>query len=63
MQACIEDGNLIITLPLNAEPVPSKTGKTLIVASSHGSQTTAVVVGGKNLIVGVNAYVPAAQHG
>ena len=39
MTAEIKDGMLIITLPMQT-PTPSSTGKTLIVACSHGSQKT-----------------------
>ena len=55
--AKIVKGSLVITLPLNDPPVPSKTGKTLIVASSHGNQTTELSVNGKAVTVGVNAYI------
>jgi len=47
---------LIITLELS-EPRPSASGKTLVVASTHGNQPTAVEVDGKPVIVGVNAYI------
>ncbi len=57
MNAVIEKGNLIITIPVNAKPTASESGKTLQVASSHGNTPTAVVVDGSPLIVGVNAYI------
>lgn len=57
INARIEKGKLIIEIPTNATPVPSMTGKTLVVASSHGNQPTACMVDGKPLIVGLNAYV------
>jgi len=58
MTAEIKDGMLIITLPMQT-PAPSSTGKTLIVASSHGSQKTAATVNGKTVRVGVNAFIEA----
>jgi len=59
IKAKIPGGELILTIPLNKTPVPSGSGKTLIVASSHGNQTTEVTVNGKPVIVGVNAYIKA----
>jgi hypothetical protein len=40
------------------EPTPSATGKTLVVASSHGNIQTGASVNGRNIVVGVNAYIP-----
>ena len=57
MKVEIKDGNIIITLPLNSTPAPSASGKTLVVASSHGNQATTAVVQGKPVVVGVNAYI------
>ena len=54
----IEGKELVIRLPLNEKPVPSATGKTLVVASTHGNKTTEVKVDGKNVVLGVNAYIP-----
>jgi hypothetical protein len=56
METKIEGGNLIIVLPLQ-KPQPSASGKTLVVASTHGNMPTEVKVDGKTLIIGVNAYV------
>lgn len=47
---------ITITLPL-AGLRPSKSGKTLIVASSNGNQATTAEFDGKPVIIGVNAYV------
>ena len=58
MKAHIENGELVIRLPLNKDPVPSASGKTLVVATSHGNQKTEAVVSGQPVIVGVNAYIP-----
>ncbi len=38
-------------------PHPSRTGKTLIVASTHGNVKTDALVNGQPLTVSVNAYV------
>jgi hypothetical protein len=52
----VKDGNLVITLPMGA-PAPSASGKTLVVASTHGNQATTATVNGKPVIIGVNAYI------
>lgn len=57
VQAVIEGNELVIRLPLNPTPVPSATGKTLVVASSHGNVETEAKVNGQPVIVGVNAYI------
>lgn len=57
MKAEIKDGNLILTIPMNPTPVASASGKTLVVASTHGNQVTSVTVDGKPVAVGVNAYI------
>lgn len=55
--ASIDGDYLVIRVPVNANPVPSATGKTLVVASSHGNTETDVLVQGKPVFVGVNAYI------
>jgi hypothetical protein len=60
LTAAIEDGFLVIRVPLNPTPTRSATGKSLIVASSHGSKQTELEIDGKPVIVGVNAYI---HHG
>jgi hypothetical protein len=58
MKVEVKNGKLHIELEMQ-EPTPSKTGKTLVVASSHGNQTTTAVVDGKPVTLGVNAYIRA----
>jgi|WetSurMetagenome_2_1015567.scaffolds.fasta_scaffold896834_1 hypothetical protein len=58
LQVQIKDGHLVITIPMNP-PARSSTGKTLVVASTHGNKTTDVMVDGKPVIIGVNAYIKA----
>jgi hypothetical protein len=49
-----------LTLVLDLqEPTPSASGKTLVVATTHGNVPTDVQVDGKPLTVGVNAYIRA----
>jgi hypothetical protein len=56
MNTEIKNGFLIITLPLQT-PTPSGSGKTLVVASSHGNVKTSALVEGKPVTIGVNAYI------
>jgi hypothetical protein len=56
MDGKIHDGNLIIEIPLQ-EPAESSSGKTLVVASSHGVQRLSAQVDGKNVYVTANAFV------
>jgi hypothetical protein len=60
LDAQIVDGFLILKLPLQ-KPTPSSTGKTLVVASTHGNQPTTTTVDGKILFVGCNAYIRAER--
>ena len=48
---------LVLRVPLKKVPERSSSGKTLVVASSHGNQVTDVEVQGKKVVVGVNAYI------
>jgi len=56
MKVEIKGNDLIITIPMQ-KPTPSASGKTLVVASSHGNQPTSSQVDGKPIIVGLNAYI------
>jgi hypothetical protein len=59
-QATIDEQAKTITLVLDLqEPTPSTSGKTLVVASTHGNVPTDVQVNGKQVIVGINAYIRA----
>ena len=60
MNVSIKENNGVSTLTIEV-PVslrPSNSGKTMLVASSGGNQTTTAQVDGKNVIVGLNAYIP-----
>jgi hypothetical protein len=58
MTAKIVSNQLVIEIPPNAVPVPSTSGKTLVVASTHGNKVTEAQVNGKNVAVGLNPYIP-----
>jgi hypothetical protein len=47
---------LVIRTPVALRP--SKSGKTMLVASSGGNVTTTAMVEGKPVTVGLNAYIP-----
>lgn len=57
MKVAIEDGVLIIEMPVNNPLVLSKSAKSYLVATSNGVVTTQVMVDGKPLKVGVNCFV------
>ena len=52
----IKDNKLFIEIDLE-KPTPSASGKTLVVASTHGNTVTSAEVDGKPLVVGLNAYI------
>ena len=58
MTARIVGNKLVIEIPLNPAPVPSSSGKTLVIASTHGNKTTEAQLNGKNVVIGLNAYIP-----
>ena len=47
-------GTLTVVLPIT--PGPSKSGKSLVIASTRGTPTTTAVFDGKPVTLGVNAY-------
>ena len=53
----IEKNELVIRLPIQNPPVPSGSGKTLVVASTRGNFRSTAMVDGKPVTVGVNAYI------
>ena len=56
MDVKIENGKLTIAIDLQ-EPTPSASGKTLVVATTHGNVVTERVVDGKPVVIGLNAYI------
>lgn len=56
MDVVIKDKKLVITIDLQ-EPTESASGKTLVVASSHGNMATSAMINGKPVVVGLNAYI------
>ena len=56
MNVEIKDNKLLIEIDLE-KPTPSSSGKTLILASTHGNTVTTAEVDGKPVIIGLNAYI------
>lgn len=56
MKVTIENNELVIRIPM-CEPRPSASGKTLVVATTGGNQTTTAMVQGKPIVIGLNAYI------
>uniref|UniRef100_A0A6M3XT08 Uncharacterized protein n=1 Tax=viral metagenome TaxID=1070528 RepID=A0A6M3XT08_9ZZZZ len=57
LEARIEGKKLVITVDLEDPPVPSKSGKTMVVASSRGNIATGALVSGQPVVIGLNAYI------
>jgi hypothetical protein len=58
MSTTIENGQLVIRLPLASEPRPSSTGKTFVIAGTGGFAKTGATIGGKPVSISVNATIP-----
>jgi hypothetical protein len=56
MKVEIKDHKLCIEIDLE-KPTRSSSGKTLVVASTHGNVVTSVEVDGKPVTIGLNAYI------
>ncbi|NTV99073.1 MAG: hypothetical protein HGA70_07915 [Chlorobiaceae bacterium] len=52
----IKNGKLLIEIDLE-KPTLSASGKTLVVASTHGNMVTTAMVDGKPVTIGLNAYI------
>lgn len=50
---------LVVRIPVNTDPPLSSTGKTRIVASTHGNQPTTITVNGQIVKIGLTAFVKA----
>lgn len=52
----IKDNKLFIEIDLE-KPTPSSSGKTLVVATTHGNVVTSAEVDGKPVTIGLTAYI------
>jgi len=59
MNVTIKGNKMTIELDMDESRTVSASGKTLRVASTCGNVKTGVQVDGKELVIGVNAYIPA----
>jgi len=57
------EGDMLVIRILIKKATPSASGKTLVVASTRGNQKTGVQIDGKDLYLGVNAYIYAEPKG
>lgn len=57
MTVKIEGNELVIRIEMETNPQPSASGKTLIVATTHGPCPTAAVVKNQGVMVNLNAYI------
>lgn len=53
----IKGNKLVITIDANLEPKPSKSGKSLLVATTNGNIPTTATVKGRSVTLGLNAYI------
>jgi hypothetical protein len=56
IKAEIKENKLFIEIDIQ-DPEPSKSGKTLTIASTRGNVSTRVIIHGQPLIIGLNAYI------
>lgn len=56
MKVTKKGNKLLIEMDLQ-DPTPSASGKTLVVASSRGNKVTELLIDGKPVTIGVNAYI------
>jgi hypothetical protein len=58
MQVTIDEKKKQITIVADLQtPQPSKSGKTLVIASTRGNLKTSAQFQGKNVTVGLNVYI------
>ena len=57
MQVSIEGDELVIRMKMLDKPTKSKSGKTLLVATSGGNVVTDALVDGRAVTIGLNAYI------
>jgi len=58
MKVTIDEKTKIMTITISLQtPELSKSGKTLVVASTHGNKVVDAMVSGKPVTIGLNAYI------
>ena len=56
VEVTIKGNKLIIEIEMQ-DPTPSSSGKTLVVATTHGNMATTTMLDGKPITIGLNAYI------
>ena len=56
MNVEIKGNKLVIEIDMQA-PTPSSSGKTLVIATTHGNVATECMIDGQPLTIGLNAYI------
>jgi hypothetical protein len=56
IECAIEGRNMILRLPIADDITPSKSGKTIVVASTHGPLRANVLIDGHAVTINANAY-------
>jgi hypothetical protein len=56
MKVSLSKDNKTLTIELPVSPADSKSGKSVVIASTRGNQPTTVEFNGQPITVGVNAY-------
>ena len=62
MKVTMNDGKLIITIGVIDPPKLSRSGRGLLVATSHGFRTTGVTIRNKSVAVSVNACIRPDEY-
>lgn len=57
MQVTIEGNELVIRISMLNAPTKSKSGKTLLVATTGGNVVSDATINGKPITIGLNAYI------
>ena len=52
-----KDGFDVLCVEITIQKRPSASGKTTVVASTNGNQPTTVMIDGKPVVIGLNAYI------
>jgi hypothetical protein len=56
------NGNMVITVPMLAEPRSTNSGKSLLIASSLGVRKSRLKVDGRNILYTANAFIKKESH-
>lgn len=60
MKVTINEKNNTLTVVLPIDPAPSKSGKSLVIASTRGNKICSATFNGQPVTLGVNAYTANA---